>query len=387
MRVALIALEDSGGDERNIRLEASQSLALAARMRDGGRIAPLLIATAGSNLARRAAELEIPLLEMKKSFDAIAMFKLWRWQKKHKYLLILGIGSGSISLGCQLLGMRAKNSAGLDFCFFLKPPAAQRKFPKKFFKASHFLCGSSFIGDKLRELGGEQAAFPEIVLTPPGINVENYDFSRPLFTREDFAHKRHFVFGMSESLEPRSGALLVARAMSALWQKNDLPRWEVRMFGCGPRFNEVLEEAENLGVASRLSLLADQPLGEVARHCHAWLAPGSSPTESPEDLWCAFAAQIPLICSKSELHRERLAMGPANAALTVHGNNPQEMARAMIAVAANAGLRDRLVRHGSGFLPAISLNAMAARICDYLEEWGEKGGFAGNGKEREDSEG
>lgn len=385
MRVALIALED--GDERNIRLEGSHALALATRMRDGGRLAPLLIATAGSDLAQKSGDLKIPLLEMKRSFDAIAMFKLWRWQKKHKGLLILGIGSGSIALGCRLWGMRPKNSAELDFCFFLKPPAEQKKFPKNFFKASHFLCGSSFISEKLRELAGGEPAFPEIIPAPPGINVENYDFSRPVYTREDFLHKRHFVFGMAESLEPRSGALLVARAMAALWQKYDLPRWEVRMFGSGPRFNEVLEEAQNLGVASRLSLLAEQPLGEVARYCHAWLAPGSSPMESPQDLWCAFAARIPLICSKSDLHKERLAMGAPNAALTVDGNNPQEMARAMIAVAANTALRNRLVEHGAGFLPVISLSAMSARICDYLEEWGDKAGFAGKEKEREGAAG
>ena len=67
-----------------------------------------------------------------------------------------------------------------------------------------------------------------------------------------------FIFCMRESLLPRSGATRVTRAMAALWQRTDLPPWEVRLYGGGDRFTEVFEEARALGVTSRLSLLGEQ---------------------------------------------------------------------------------------------------------------------------------
>ena len=53
---------------------------------------------------------------------------------------------------------------------------------------------------------------------------------------------------MGESLAPRSGAQLVTRAMAAIWQRDDLPPWEVRMLGGGPRFQEVLEAKKADGI-------------------------------------------------------------------------------------------------------------------------------------------
>ena len=99
-----------------------------------------------------------------------------------------------------------------------------------------------------------------------------------------------FIFGMSDALAPRSGAIMVMRAMAAIWQRHDLPAWEVRACGGGPRFQEVLEEAENLGVQSRLCLLNEQDLPEMLRPCRAWIAPGSAPDETPETLGAGMAA-------------------------------------------------------------------------------------------------
>ena len=136
----------------------------------------------------------------------------------------------------------------------------------------------------------------------------------------DAAAQGRFVFGLADALTPRSGAQVVMRAMAAIWQRDDLPPWEVRALGGGPRLAEILDEAENLGVASRLSMLNEQYLPEVLPRCHAWIAPGSSPEELPESLWGGVAAGLPLLCSQSPLHLERLSLEackPHHAALLV----------------------------------------------------------------------
>ncbi|MDE7370579.1 MAG: glycosyltransferase, partial [Desulfovibrio sp.] len=175
------------------------------------------------------------------------------------------------------------------------------------------------------------------------------------------------VFGMGESLAPHSGALAVVRAMAALWQREDLPPWEVRMFGAGPRFAEILHEAESLGVAGRLAILGEQP-PEVLAQCSAWLAPGTSPEEVPQTLWAGTALGVPLICALSPLHRERLAGAPPHAALRIRESDPQALARAMIAVMRDERLRARLRRAGESLRPGIGLEAMAGRFVAFCGE-------------------
>ena len=159
--------------------------------------------------------------------------------------------------------------------------------------------------------------------------------------------------------------------MAAIWQRDDLPPWEVRMLGGGPRFQEVLEEAAALGVESRLCLLNEQYAPDVLRNCHAWLAPGSSPEEAPETLWSGFAAGLPVICSRSGLHLERLG-GPdqaQNAALTVEENDPQALAKAMIEIMQDAEPRHRLAQCGRALAPSTGLQHMADQACALFEAW------------------
>ena len=188
----------------------------------------------------------------------------------------------------------------------------------------------------------------------------------------DAAAQGRFVFGLADALTPRSGAQVVMRAMAAIWQRDDLPPWEVRALGGGPRLAEILDEAENLGVASRLSMLNEQYLPEVLPRCHAWIAPGSSPEELPESLWGGVAAGLPLLCSQSPLHLERLSLEackPHHAALLVEENDPQALAKAMIDLMQNAELRRDLARGVQALRPLVGLEAFAARACALYTQW------------------
>ena len=304
--------------------------------------------------------------------------RLWNRQRRHKKLLIQTVGEEALALGRRVLRMRPSGSALLAHAFFLRPPAPERCKSKEMRAARYILCGSKHVQNRILaawEQAPDAAApvVPPIVpadalpLLPPGICLEGFDPPSPFREEEG----RHFIFGMGESLAPRSGAQLVARAMAAIWQRDDLPPWEVRMLGGGPRFQEVLEEAAALGVESRLCLLNEQYAPDVLRNCHAWLAPGSSPEEAPETLWSGFAAGLPVICSRSGLHLERLG-GPdqaQNAALTVEENDPQALAKAMIEIMQDAEPRHRLAQCGRALAPSIGLQHMADQACALFEAW------------------
>ena len=105
MRVLLIALQQTtdgpaspeeqrhwtemGAPMRLARLEEDHALALACAMRDGGRLAPMLLCQKNSRLHRRAAALNLPILTAGGPMD---FMRLWLWQRKHKHLLVQTFG-------------------------------------------------------------------------------------------------------------------------------------------------------------------------------------------------------------------------------------------------------------------------------------------------------
>lgn len=388
MRLAIIAMETAAGGVKNpdywqelksahlAQATLLQVTAVARHMRDGGRLAPMLICGKGSNLEEAAKRFNLPHIALKSLYNPADMFHLWNWQRKHSFILTVAAGQQSLDVARRLMGMRKNNSAKLVTVFLLRHPEITRNSAKLINHCALCLCGSQYIQDRIKESLREfkLTVQPKFAIRAPGIELENYI---PAFAWDE-EKGDHFVFAMADSLQPRSGALLVVRAMSALWQKEDLPPWEVRMFGSGPRFEEILAEAKNLGVASRLSILGDQKLDEVSRLCQAWLAPGSSPEEMPHTLWSGFAAGIPVICSQSELHRERLAGAP-HAALRVDQNNPQELARAMIGLMRDRRLCSRMINGSLDERPLTGLDHMADGVCALLDE------FAGETEELQKS--
>lgn len=320
-----------------------QVLALAQFLHDGSQFDPILICKEGGKYAQAAKRLTLPFLSLRTGTCLLDRIKLWRWQKKIPQLLIMSIDSAGLKTAALIHRMRNKGSTPLVCSFPLRPPALGKKEAAVISRASLLLCGSEYIA---KSATGEMKKYPrlscpETAVAQPGIDFEKYMKARPWQEKQ----RKNFVYGMAESLTPKSGALIVIRAMSALWQKEDLPPFEIRMFGAGGRFNEVMEEAKKLGVLSRLSLLSVQDLSSAAALCDAWLAPGSSPAEMPATLWAGFAARIPVICSSSELHRERLASAAPDAVVWVEENHPQKLARAMIEIMSDPGRRAALIEN------------------------------------------
>jgi glycosyltransferase involved in cell wall biosynthesis len=393
MRVLLIALQNTtpgpatpdeqtrwaelGSPMRTGRMEEEHALALARSMRDGGNFAPMLVCLEHSSLHSRAVQLNLPVIPVSSANlrNPLNLWKLWRWQRRHARLLVQTVGQDAMGLARGVLRMREPGATLLAHAFLLRPPTAQSMTGKPFLAAHKILCGSQHILERMpahiipEAAAGKGASSPDnkahadadnaaplaecgekgrtlrlggdlLTLIAPGMSLDDFapsspwglaQASEPLAGETAHPCDQRFIFALADAMTPRSGAQLVTRAMAAIWQRNDLPTWEVRALGGGPRYAELLEEAENLGVSSRLCLLNEQSLPEVLRHCHAWMAPGSSPEELPESLWAGVAAFLPTVCSKSSLHRERLSLNgndPADLALLVEENDTQALAKA-----------------------------------------------------------
>ena len=408
MRVLLIALQqttqgpaspeeqarwtDLGAHMRAARLEEDHALALASAMRDGGSLAPMLLCAKNSRLHSRAAALNLPTLAAGGPVD---FMRLWLWQRRHKHLLVQTFGECSMAAGRRVLAMRPPQSTLLSHAFLLRAPHAEVCAGKGLLAAHKILCGSSHVYERIaRACGFDQAESPwrgpknrQLPLTgdvlyqvAPGMNLEGYvpapapecPTAQPQATAHAASaasgHDQRFIFCMGDALTPRSGVHVLIRAMAAMWQRRDLPRWEVRAAGGGPRFNEVLEEAESLGVHSRLCLLNEQPLPSLLQGCHAWIAPGSAPDELPETLGAGLAARMPLICAQGALHNQRLAAAPA-AACMFEENNPQSLAEAMINIMTFEDFRRSLVDAGDALRPGLGLDAFADAVCARHEAW------------------
>lgn len=362
MRAAIIAMQPQSEDTDDPYLaranaanqaESIQALALATAL-PRLNYAPWLICRPDSHLA--TLPVSIPRFCIRPT-GLMALFKLWQWQRKQEKLLLFPVGQPGLNLARCLYVMGKKNSRKLICAFLLLPPERDKLLEK----ADLCISGSTLIANTIHELVIQAKTQPVIAEAAPGIDLDQY-----VCPARPWREGQRFVFGMAASLMPLSGALLIIRAMSALWQNQDLPAWEVRMFGYGTRYYEIMEEAEKLGVLSRLAILDEQPLPEVARYCHVWLAPGIAPDELPSVLWAGIAQGLPIICAKSWLHEERL--WDKKAALLTSPENPQEMASAMLALMRDATLREKLVKAGAAMRPAISLKGMADRVCAVLEK-------------------
>ncbi len=396
-----------GSPRRTARLEEDHALALALHMRDGGPLAPMLACRQGSALHRRAMTLNLPVLPLPGVHPAnpLTLFRLWRWQRRHARLLVQTVGEEALTLGHCLLRLRPRGSTLLAHAFLLRPPLDGKN--PALHAAHKIFCGSGHVRARLTAAAdpGEQGGRadpsaprlpgPRQVLLAPGLALEAEE--HPL-AREDSPAGARCVFGLGEALAPRSGAQIVTRAMAAIWQREDLPPWEVRALGGGPRYQELLDEALTLGVAARLCLLNDQPPALALPACRVWIAPGTSPEELPETLWSGVAAGLPNICTRTPLHRERLDAaalqpdGPCPAqstavpppdlcmeengpALWVPPDDPQALAKAMIAMMTDAPLRRRLAERSAALRPLVGLNAFAARACRCYTIWGRELGW------------
>lgn len=376
MRLAIVADEgEEFGDKRELYL--TQIGALIRRASSDDALEPFVVCPRGSSVASLARKEDVPSLIAASTGNLIRTFRLWRWQRVAEKLEVLVVGKRALAAGRRLAKLRGKRETDLSFAFFMEAPESDARDIRFLSRGREFFCGTGRLADEIRAAIGDE---PKFRIVAPGIDTKSYAVAR-VRANSDYNDDYHFAFGMAGSLLPRSGALLVIRAMAALWQKENLPPWEVRMFGGGPRCEEILREAGSLGIVSRLSILGDQPLSEVCALCDGWIAPGTSFDETPQVLWSGVAAELPLICSAGPLHMERLPAGAS--VLWVGENDPQKLAKAMIDVLSSAETRARMSADMKNAKYLTSAEYMAETVCAGLA--GRESGAGNEGRPRQAS--
>lgn len=364
------------------RTEQEQALALARGMRDAGRWAPLLLCRRGSWLADRAGELGLPCLTLGEGRAArlFACLRLWWRFRRQKHVLIQTIGADAVRWGARLSAWRrpfGPRATLLAHAFPVRPPASdipRSPLRPSLLAAQKIFCGSEHIRERLHDAHCNEDS-SRVGL--PAERLERFlpcvDADRLRTTPLARENDGHIVFAMTESFLPQSGALPVLQAMLLLQQRDDLPPWEVRLYGNGTRCGEVLEEAQALGVQSRLCLLGPQPLGEVLRRCDVWLAPGQADAEAPATFWAGFAAGLPVIYSLSHLHREYL--GHERPCLALPAVTPEKLAEAMRRLLLDAEARASLGRQARRAAAQVAEKPFAERMLALYTQWAAAWGW------------
>ena len=335
-----------------------QVLALAHALRRAGRFAPLICCPADAPLAGQAREADLPLLGLSgvSPRNLLSLFRLWNRQRHQRILLIHTFDGDAPALGWLVRRMRKPELTILLHSRFT-PRALENNFRSRVWQeADKIVCGTTFIAARLRDGGLDPAALPVI---RPGLRPEEYPRRRP---RND----GRFAFVTTGALTGDGGHSVLVKAMAALWQRTDLPPWEVRIMGEGPLFGDILEEAQALGVESRLALLGPQQEGDVLPLCDALVAPFTGPQGHSRALAAGWLTGLPVICATSPVHLE-LAR-PDDNVLGVAPGDPQELASAMIRLMLEPQLCDTLASQGVSMTSRVNEDAMTQRCLELYED-------------------
>ncbi len=168
-------------------------------------------------------------------------------------------------------------------------------------------------------------------------------------------------------------------------EKNDFSKpWEVRVVGEGPAFGTYVQRAEDLGVASRLSLLStldeDFPLQATLPHAHALILPQLGPQGNIHACMNAWALGLPIIATNIIEYTEltevaaRISRGSKGGILSIMPQDAKALAAAMQQVMEDTEKYTELAKESAH----MRNYALLPRLQDtYLEVY--KGGIASFG--------
>lgn len=164
-------------------------------------------------------------------------------------------------------------------------------------------------------------------------------------------------------LEPEKNPLLLADVLAALHRRER--RWRLTVCGEGQLSDELARRLASYGLGSHSELLGYVPMGEslldVYRHSHALLH--VSWTEGfPQVLVEAFATRLPVVATAVG----GVPSGVGGAALLVAPGDADAAAAALIRIASEPSLRDRLVAQGYERARHLTVEVQTRRLVEFL---------------------
>lgn len=418
LRTLMLSLEKEWG------VAQEQALSLALALHDSGRYDVRLCCPPDSALAQRARQQKasLPLVAVSSPRNLPTLFRLWRCQQHKQPLLMHSFDADALQLAERLTHVRrAGSTVLLHSCLTIPAAMEQGDLPlrqehkvfdaledgnareaqephkghphrdanthgksaapppafahKAWRLADRILCANGVVRSHLANSGLDTA---RLQVVHPGLDAA------ALSLRRERADGR-FVFVAVESLLQGAGLFVLLRAMTALWQRTDLPPWEVRVVGAGEALLSILDEARTLGVEARLALLSRQDLGEVLPRCDALLVPNRQPCGNVLALMAAWCCALPLVYTDIAPHGEILRAAEAashsaldsaqKTALSVPPGEAQALAADMIrlltepVLCANLGAQGASMREYAGYARMVAQTLRHYEDCLSRQGW------------------
>jgi glycosyltransferase involved in cell wall biosynthesis len=153
---------------------------------------------------------------------------------------------------------------------------------------------------------------------------------------------------------------------------HDMPGAEFWILGSGPEAGRLADQAERLGLSSKVRLFGMVPSNEIPgwlRQCTVGLLPirrdvfldFAFPNKLPEFI----ISEIPVIVSRLKAIHYYFS---EEAVAYCEPNSPADLARQMVRVFQDAGLRKRLIKQATKEYAAIRWEIMKARYLNVIEE-------------------
>jgi glycosyltransferase involved in cell wall biosynthesis len=166
-------------------------------------------------------------------------------------------------------------------------------------------------------------------------------------------------------LAEEKNPLLLADVLAGLREQD--PRWRLLVCGEGDLAAALSARLSELGVADRAEMLGYVAMGpellELYRTSHALLH--VSWTEGfPQVLVEAFASGLPVVATAVG----GVAGGAGDAALMIGPGDPQAAVRALVRIAHDPGLRERLGSAGLSRAHELTFEAQVGRLASFLED-------------------
>ncbi len=334
--------------ERSEGMRQKRILFLAEALERSDRFKPLICCPEGSFLADEARKSGFEVFALKsESPSGIAnRLRLWLFQRKQEKLLIHSFGGRAHELAHIIRKMRRPDNAILVQTIF---SGISRDKPFKtapFVQADKITCGSTNVLNLAARAG----------LDPSRMMIIRPGYAIPADRSAYYKAQDRFIFMTYGGLSPGCGHSLLVKSMAAMWQRSDLPPWEVRIFGSGPLFQSILDEAFSLGVSDRLALLGDQKAEAVLGLGDVMLVPSVGTDGNGEAICLGWLFGLAVICSDLPVHMEQVRQ--EENALAVTPDDPQALASAMIRLMQQEDLRQYLIEGGERMLPLISSETM-----------------------------
>ena len=164
---------------------------------------------------------------------------------------------------------------------------------------------------------------------------------------------KRFVFIIDTELEKNSGLELLFEALVELKEQmteND-PVIEIHICGSGSLFQELIDKASELNVASGVAFLGSNDTHVFYKNAHAIICPASSGEGNYRSILNGWRASLPVICSDISVHTKLVVSGRSNqSALMFPRDSAQTLAQCMLEVIRNKSEYASLIATGKNML-------------------------------------